>query len=411
MFLDHGRSVSYYAGSDFWIHEIESGPIGGWLLGPDHKTDEKDILNMCFETLGHDAKLLIYMPWREWLFQPLRWGALVDLQINPTPRYDAAALVGRYIKQNSSFLKKARVQKGEIALLESKNNATVLRGMGQEDQLFQAQRGAYRAFWEKGFRVDFISEKQLLTGKADDYKVICLPLMGLISADLAQSLKTYVKKGGVLVGFARCGTLDEKGWYHPELPIPDLGDVFGIDSIEADHRDDINILLNGHSYRSWINRDVVYPRESTEILAKFEDGLPAVTLSQYGKGFGVYLATQADGGYLIPQAGVISGAIELVSNRAGLSPAVSINYDNKNGREIDPHILDTPERTEILVTNYSETPREVDLSLVEPKRKVLNIRLGIIDQKLLDIKPTDAEINISFKLDPKEVQIISIDWQ
>jgi len=411
MFLDHGRSVSYYAGSDFWIHEIESGPIGGWLLGPDHKTGEKDILNMCFETLGHDAKLLIYMPWREWLFQPLRWGALVDLQINPTPRYDAAALVGRYIKQNSSFLKKARVQKGEIALLESKNNATVLRGMGQEDQLFQAQRGAYRAFWEKGFRVDFISEKQLLTGKANDYKVICLPLMGLISVDLAQSLKSYVKKGGVLVGFARCGTLDEKGWYHPELPIPDLGDVFGIDSIEADHRNDINILLNGHSYRSWINRDVVYPRESTEILAKFEDGLPAVTLSQYGKGFGIYLATQADGGYLNPQAGVISGAIELISNRTDLSPAVSINYDNKIGREIDPHILDTPERTEILVTNYSEIPREVDLSLVEPKRKVLNIRLGIIDQKLLDIKPTDAEINISFKLDPKEVQIISIDWQ
>jgi len=411
MFLDHGRSVSYFAGSDFWIHEVESGPIGGWVLGPDHKTDEKDILNMCLESIGHDAKMIVYMPWREWDFMPLHWGALVDLKSNATPRYEASAVIGRYLKENSAFLEKARVPKGQVALLESKSNAIVLRGMGEEDQLFQAQRGAYRAFWEKGFRVDFITEKQLLTGKADDYKIICLPLMGLIPQELAQALRDYATGGGVVIAFARCGTLDERGWSHPDLPITELRELFGIDKIEPDHLDTQNIHLNGQSYQSWINRDIIHPGNDTEILAEFDDGLPAITLSSCGNGLGIYLATQADGGYLNPGAGVISDVIDLTSQRAGFSPAISINYDSMNGREIDPHVLDTPERSEIIITNYSENPHQVELSLRETKRKVLQTKLGIIDPKPLNIKQTDTEIHLSFNLESKEVQIISIKWK
>ena len=411
MFLDHGRSVSYFAGSDFWIHEVESGPISGWLLGPDHRTDEKDILNMCLESIGHDAKLVVYMPWREWDFMPLHWGALVDLQSNPTPRYEASAKIGRYLKENASFLKNARVPKGEIALLESKSNAIILRGMGQEEELFQAQRGAYRAFWEKGYRVDFITETQLESGLADDYKIICLPLMGILSKEMAKALNKYVTSGGILMGFARCGTLDEKGWFHKELPIRELGDIFGIDKIDPDHLDNQKLKFNKRIYSSWINRDIIHPREDTEILAQFEDGLPAITLSALGEGLGIYLATQADGGYLIPEAGVIADVIDLISERADISPAITLTYDNKTGREIDPHILDTPERTEILITNYSDITRRIELSLSELERKVSQSRIGINEQKPLIIKQTEADIHFSFKLNSKEVQIISIDWQ
>ncbi len=83
MFLDHGRSVSQTTGRDFWLHEVESGPIGGWLMGPEYNTQARDIDNYIIESLGHNAKLLIYMPWREWGYQPIRWGALVDLERQP----------------------------------------------------------------------------------------------------------------------------------------------------------------------------------------------------------------------------------------------------------------------------------------------------------------------------------------
>jgi beta-galactosidase GanA len=411
MFLDHGRSVSQFAGSDFWIHELESGPIGGWLLGPDHNTNEKDILNMCFESLGHDAKLVIYMPWREWRFQPLHWGAIVDLNSNPTPRYDAASLVGQYIQKNSDFLKEARVRKGEVALLESKSNAIVLRGMGQEEQLFQAQRGAYRAFWEKGYRVDFISEAQLFAGEADSYQIICLPLMGLISKELAEKLKDYVSQGGILIGFARCGTLDNEGWFHHDLPFTELSDIFGIDKIIPDHRDDQGIIFGDQMFHSWLNRDIIDPREGTEILATFEDDLPAITSAAWGKGLGIYLATQADGGYLNPEARVLLNVLDYVTERKGISPDLKISCSHASGREIDPHVLQSTGRTEILITNYVDTPTEVDLTLKESQRKIDNALIGLIDQEPLKIKQSESEILLSFKLDPKEVQIISINWK
>ena len=60
-----------------------------------------------------------------------------------------------------------------------------------------------------------------------DYQFICMPLMGVISGETAEALLAYVERGGVLIGFARCGTLDGRGWYHPELPITELGKVFG----------------------------------------------------------------------------------------------------------------------------------------------------------------------------------------
>lgn len=411
MFLDHGRSVSYFAGSEFWIPEIESGPIGGWLLGPDHKTDENDILNMCLESIGHDGKLLIYMPWREWEFMPLHWGALVDLESNPTPRYQAAALIGGYLKRNADFLKKARVPKGEVAILESKSNAIVLRGMGQEEELFAAQRGAYRAFWEAGYRVDFITETQLLGGEANDYRLICLPLLGLISEETARSLKAYTAQGGILVGFARCGTLDENGWFHKRLPVPDLADIFGIERIEPDHRTDIRISFAGQSYDSWLNRDILHPRPGTEVLASFEDGRPAVTLSSWGEGLGMYLATQADAGYLKSRSGVLKKALEIISDRTGLSPSLSFSHTGNTGREIDPHVLETPERTEFLIANYSDSAHEIEIIYNETTRKVKAAHQGLDAREPLKISQTAAEVRFAVKLNRKEVQTISIEWQ
>jgi len=411
IFLDHGRSVSRSAGSDFWVHEIESGPIEGWLLGPDHMTDGKDIQNMCLECLGHDAKLLVYMPWREWEFMPLRWGALVDLEGETTPRLDAAAQIGSYLKENAAFLRQARVPRGEVALLESKPNAIFLRGIGQEDELFQAQRGAYRAYWEAGYRVDFITEDQLAAGQADDYPVICAPLLGLVSAELARALKSYVSGGGSLVGFARLGTVNERGWYHKGLPIPALGDVFGLDGIEADHRDDLSIDLDGKTYQSWLNRDLLYPRKGTEILGVFGDGLPAVTLNQLGAGWGLYLATQADSGYLYPENRVLKEAIRLLGDRAGIAPYLSFSYPDREHREIDPHLLETADRTEVLITNYAAKEKKVEIALRETRREVKAAWKGLTDRKQCQIKQSAVDVRFSLTLPGKEVQIVTIEWQ
>jgi len=411
IFLDHGRSVSQFARSDFWLLEIESGPIGGWLLGPDHNTDEKDIFTMCFESLGHNGKLLVYMPWREWVFQPLHWGALVDLQSKPTPRYEAAAAIGEYIDQNSAFLKEAQVPRGEVAILESKSNAIFLRGVGQEGELFSAQRGAYRSFWEQGYRVDFINPGQLADQALHNYKFICVPLMGLLTLEMARSLLAYVQAGGVLVCFARGGTLDERGWYQPELPIPDLGRAFGISKVEADTLRGQKITMAGRSYDGWLNRDLLTLEEGTEILGSFDDGHPAVTLARVGNGFGVYIATQADGSMAKAGNTLLPDVIANIAARAGFKPQLIVAYPEKMGREIDPHILDAPRRTEILLVSYLNKSTQVILQLVETNRRVKSVRSGILEKAPLTFSEENGEVLCNLEMESRQATCIEINWK
>lgn len=411
IFLDHGRSVSQSANSDFWLHEIESGPIGGWLLGPDHRTDEKDILAMCFESLGHNGKLLVYMPWREWIFQPLHWGALVDLRGRPTLRYESAVVVGEYIHRNSTFLKEAQVPKGEVAILESKSNAIFLRGVGQESELFDAQCGAYRSFWEQGYRVDFITPEQLTDETLLNYKFICMPLMGIVTFEMARSLLAYVQSGGVLVSFARNGTLDEHGWYQPDLPIPELGKAFGISKIEADTLNSQKITMGGQSYDGWLNRDLLTLENDTEILGIFDDGYPAVTLVNVGEGLAIYIATQADGGMAKTGNPLLLDVIKNIADRKRIKPQLRIDYPQKTGREVDPHILDAPWRTDIILVSYLNKPTHVTLLLLETNRTVDSIRSGILEKIPLEFSEKNGEIILNATLETRQTTCIEIIWE
>jgi beta-galactosidase GanA len=411
IFLDHGRSVSQSARSDFWLHELESGPINGWLLGPDRNTDEKDISAYCIESLGHNGKLLLYMPWREWEFQALHWGALADLRGRPTRRFAAAKEIGEYLQKNSAFLRVAQAPRGDVAILESKANAIFLRGVGQEDELFEAQRGAYSAFWELGYSVDFITPELLLSEPLENYKFICLPLMGVLSTQAARALMQYVRSGGLLVGFARLGTLTERGWYQPDLPIPELGQAFGIKGIEADTLDGRTISMDGRTYQGWLNRDVLTLEHATEVLGSFEDGRPALTLAEFGKGYGLYIATQADGGLAKAGNPLLKDAIELVARRTNRAPNLTIDYPGKMKREIDPHILETPQRSEILLVSYLNHPVRVLINKVETNRTVESVYCGLLKDKELAFSQSNQTIHLALEIEPRGIGRVVIYWR
>ncbi len=352
IFLDHGRSVSRWGGRDFWLHEVESGPIGGWVLGPEYNTSPTDIWRNGFEALGHDAKMLLYMPWREWDYQPLHWGALVDLDGQPTPRLEAATGLGRYIQHNKEHLLTAHVPQGEVALLESKPNAIFFSSIGQEEILFAAQRGAYRALWEQGFSVDFITPPHLKLPEIKFYRVIVLPLVSLLNLEEAAALLAYVESGGLLIAFARCAALTEAGWYHHHLPIPGLREAFGLAQIEPDALGTPILDLEGQAVQGAFHRDLIQPEPNTEVLARFTDGWPAITLAQRGKGAGLYIATRADAGYLKPEGAWLKSLLAVVLERLAIRPRVCISYQQQGERTLDHHLLEGSGRSTLLIANY-----------------------------------------------------------
>ncbi len=411
IFLDHGRSVAKSVGGDFWAHEVESGPIGGWVMGPDHDTDEQDVLNNAIECLGHDVKLVLYMPWREWGYQPLRWGALVDLDGNPTPRFEAVMALGKTVQDQADFLMTSHVPQAEVAILESKSNAIFFRGVNQEEMLFAAQRGVYRAFWEQGLGVDFISTRNLTQEILQKYRIVCLPMFGLMSEELAFELETFVFNGGILIGFARCATLSDRGWYHHQLPIRGLQAVFGIQTVHAGNLDVKTIQFKDQSFIGNMNRDQLILNFDTEILASFSDGLPAVTLNYHGKGMGMYLATQADSGSLRPQGDLLTQVIVEISRRAGIQPMMGFIGDVPRTDGIDAHLLENGNKSMVLFSNYSPTDLSVTFWLQAGSREVDDAYQIFPNRLDLNSVKKSEVVHISLEFKAKEVKVIEINWQ
>jgi beta-galactosidase GanA len=359
--------------------------------------------------MGHDVKLMLYMPWREWDYQPLHWGALVDLDGRPTPRLAAAAKIGNWIKTHETDLMAAQVPQAGAALLESKKNAIFFRGVDQDEDLFLAQRGAYRALWEQGYGVDFINPGLVRDGTINNYPQVILPMMGLIERETAEALADYVQKGGLLIGFARCGTLDENGWFYHHWPYAPLGDAFGIETIEPDTLEGQMIDFAGKRYSAHWNRDLLTLKSGTEVLATFEDGRPALTLAQFGKGWGLYIATQADSGALATDEPILKNVLAFVQARIGLSPRIRVLSPASGRPDVDPHLLELPGRTYLFVTDYLLRNKEVRLVLKD-QRRLDRIRQVYPETKDVDGRQEGDRLTLSYQCGAKEVKIFQIDW-
>ena len=410
MFLDNGRSVAQTQGRDFWLHEVESGPIGGWVMGPDHRTDAADIDQYCVEALGHDVKLMLFMPWREWDYQPLHWGALVDLDGESTERLNAATRLGRFLTQYGEQIAQAHTPQSETAILESKKNAIFFRGVNQDEALFLAQRGAYRVLWERGFSVDFVDTRNVTPEKLAPYREILLPMLGLLERETCEALAAYTREGGVVVGFARCGTLDENGWFYHQWPNESLGDMFGIESVEPDTLENPEIEMDGQHFSGYWNRDRVTTKPGTQVIATFSDGFPAVTVNRYGDGLGVYIATQADSGYLKTGSLLLREVLVIVERMKEIDPTTKVEKPDLSHREIDPHLLHGSQASFLLITNNLDQNEEAQIVLNE-LRKPVQIQKIYPDQAIIPWRKTSGDrISLQIRCQSKEVSILQIIW-
>lgn len=233
MCLDMGRSTADALGKDYWLLETESGPINGWVLGPSRNVNGKDLYRNVLDAVSQKAKVCLYQGFREWDFQPIHWGGLVDLDGNPTERLDSAAQIGTLLHRMKDAIGEGRTEKAKIAIAMSKENAIILKGIDQEKFLHKALRGAYRVFWEKYLQVDFVSQDMFTEEQLKQYKLVYLPFFTYMTEEMAKGLASYVEQGGTLIGTARMGMLGCHGWYNHQMPCFELQKAFGIDAREA----------------------------------------------------------------------------------------------------------------------------------------------------------------------------------
>ncbi len=365
LFLDHARSVSRPLGKPYWLIELESGPINGWMLGPHRATGGADILRNAFEVIGHDAKMIHYMGWKEWDFQPLRWGGIVDLDGNPTERTDSCAEVGRFLSEYGSFLCNATTGKGEVALLCSKENQIILSGVSQEEFLLRAIRGAYRLYTEMGFTVDFITPELLRSGYADDYAVIHMPALFHIDRATAAAAARYVESGGLLVGTAQGGVVGERGWYNHGLPCGALAATFGVrvTGVESGAAPAVTYRdrnYTGHWHREYIS---VASGQSGDkdrgarIVARFFDDGPAAVRNLVGTGAALYVATHFDAAYVEGARDLAFDLMRDLLAERRITAALTVEYANRCEREVDVHRVRGGDGEMLLCTHFVQRDR------------------------------------------------------
>ncbi|MBI3963355.1 MAG: beta-galactosidase [Deinococcus sp.] len=294
-FLDFARSTCAHNGKPFWLPEIESGPLDGWVKGPRYATRGRDLKRWNLEALAHGAKMILYQGYREWNCIPIHWGALVDLHGEPTERYYAAKEVNQAVKANEQFFIDAEPVPAQVALFYSQDNVFTMAGMSADDFMRRALQGAYEALWTSHHPVDFVSPQHLAQ---TPYRVIFLPFAAQLSPATCQQLKSFVRRGGILVGFAKCAMLDERGWYYNTRPGGGLDQVFGVreDYIAMEDQLKFTAHLNGRDYETsgFHHHQFLHLDKTTQVLGQFSDGTPALTHHAYGRGQAYYFATHFD---------------------------------------------------------------------------------------------------------------------
>lgn len=157
----------------------------------------------------------------------------------------------------------------------------------------------YRAFWESGIDVDFISMEDDLSS----YKMVCAPINYLYKDDYAEKVEQFVAGGGCYVTTYFSGMVNDTDLCfiekHP------LEDVMGIIQEEIDAPGDNfenSICYKGKSYRLGELREVIHAKEGVQVLTAYEEdyckGSPVVTCNSYKEGTCYYIAAVTEREFL-----------------------------------------------------------------------------------------------------------------
>jgi beta-galactosidase len=135
------------------------------------------------------------------------------------------------------------------------------------------------------------------------YKVLCAPLMYIVSPDQAKRIRAFVEAGGVFITGIRLGVKDEASRI-VETALPGLlGEVMGVEVIDyqplysAKQGVQFAGVLAGPNAECRLWADILSPRQGTDVFATYtvdHAGKAAITSHSFGKGRAIYIGSHLD---------------------------------------------------------------------------------------------------------------------
>jgi beta-galactosidase len=313
---------------NFWVMEQLAGPTGAGVMSPTPKPGQIPFLT--WQAVAHGADGVVFFRWRTCPFGAEQyWHGILDHDGSGRRRYREVAAMGNQVARLGSLIEGSTIP-AEVALLRDFESCWAYRIQGQTPGFsYDGELGSYHAALRAArIPVDVISPHRDFSG----YKAILAPCLHLITDELAQRLRDFVRAGGTLVGTYRFGVKDVDNRVM-ELPLPGLlADVFGVHVEEYDAMGTYHVnhiateptetgsrLLGGIGYevRTWA--DILHLNdERASVLARYElnyyETEVAISMNRTGAGTAIYVGTSSKD---IHFYGALVG---LVAERAKLTP-------------------------------------------------------------------------------------------
>ncbi len=188
----------------FWAAEFQGGPTSTFLYKGKTPTPQ-DIRRWVLTAMSTGINGMCFWNHRAEIFWQEAYGfGLMDLRGEATERAEEAGKIGKAINRYAGLFQDGVMQKNEVAILINENlnhflSAMPLRTDGSTAQRHLAHtiQGLYKMLWEEGIFVDFVDTQEL--NRLKDYKVVIIPFPLAISDEIMEKLKSFVKRGGILL--------------------------------------------------------------------------------------------------------------------------------------------------------------------------------------------------------------------
>ena len=249
-------------------------------------------------------------------------------------------------------------------------------------------------------KVTFVTERQVLSGKLDRYKLLLIPGVRNTPREVVESIRDYVAKGGHALIVPESLLGDEYNRRQPYL------EQFGI-TVRATERPRVteesrmvqgydqsfaqdvafgeaaserltpagNTLRGVGDLNTAGIRQTIEPAAGVETVFRYPDGKPAIVQSRVGKGVVTYAASSMnDNGY--------ARLLDSLASEAGVSRAVRVRLlGHSAGPGVEARFAQLGERQLLYIFNANAQPAEVRVErAAAPVRSISELRGSKVTQ-------------------------------
>lgn len=337
------------------------------------------------QAVAHGSESVLYFQWRKSRGSSEKFhGAVVDHTGHENTR------VFREVSEVGGLLAKLGPVVGtsvsaEVALIYDWENRWAIEGSQgpRNDGLTDYERTCkahYFPFWQLGIPVDVINMDQDFS----PYRLLVAPMLYMVRAGVGERIAEFVRAGGTFVATYWSGIANENDLcFLGGFPGP-LREVLGIwsEEIDALYPEERNRILVAPgaelplprpSYEAFLLCDLIHAegaRVLAEYAADFYAGRPALTVNDFGRGRGYYIASRNEDAFQHDFYEALVGSLEIARNLDVALPAGVTVGQRTDGRRRFLFVQNfTPEPKRITV---GATPL-VDLATGEKVREAIDL--------------------------------------